>query len=306
MKGPVPEAARAIARAAYVFLYPLVVNYGAAYETAIDRSSAYSGFGRWRRWRDVVHTPRPGRPAVEHGACAWLDLGPEPWILMSRATEPGRSSTQCLDLWGFTPVVHGVDRCRRASGAPILMSGPSGADSLAHGVEMRVRSETRLVRVCCTGHPWSTGHGRGFGAVEVPRLMPLSVYLGCDTPPPLATPWFRWHDRVSSGPQFWACAAFALNLISPHPDDLGILDVLGRIGIAAGAPPRHDAFSDEVLGAMDMGMYEAIDDLLCGEAGGGRSPGTRRQMDSDYLARAAAALVQSNERSPIRSDLRRS
>ena len=297
MRGPVPEVARAVARAAYVFLYPLVVNYGAAYETAIDQSSAFSGFGRWQRWRDVVHRPRGRRPAVEHGACTWLDLGPEPWILMSRPADPGRSSTRCLDLWGFTPEVRGVDRWRRASGAPILMSGPSGADSLPHGVETRVRSETRLVRVCCTAHLCSTGRQRGLGAVEVPRLMPLSAYVGRDEPPQLATPWFRWHDGVSSGPQFWACAAFALTLIRPHPDDLGIFDVLRRIGIAAGDPPRRDAFSDEVLWAIDMGMHEGIHDLLCGafgEDGGGRSPGTRRQMDSDYLARAVAALVQPN------------
>lgn len=46
--GPTPEAARATSRAAYVFLYPLVVNYGLAHEMAIDRSSAPAGFGRWR------------------------------------------------------------------------------------------------------------------------------------------------------------------------------------------------------------------------------------------------------------------
>ena len=280
-----------------MFLYPLVVNYGAAYETAIDQTSASAGFGRWRRWRDGVHTPRRGPPVVEHGACAWLDLGPEPWILMSQPAEPGRSSTRCLDLWGFRPEVDGVDRRRRASGASILMSGLSGDDPLPHGVEMRVHSETRLVRVCCAGHLCSTGDRRGVGAVEVPRLMPLSAYLGRDAPPPIATPWFRWHDGVSSDPEFWACAAFALSLIRPHPDDLGILEVLRRIGIAAGAPLRHDAFGDDVLRAIDMGMHEAIDDLLCGafgEAGVGRSPGTRRQMDSDYSARARATLVQSN------------
>ena len=297
VRGPVPELARAIARAAYVFLYPLVVNYGAAYETEIDQTSASAGFGRWRRWRDGVHTPRRGRPVVEHRACAWLDLGPEPWILMSQPAEPGRSSTHCLDLWGFRPEVDGVDRRRRASGASILMSGLSRDDPLPHGVEMRVRSETRLVRVYCAGQLDSTGDRRCPGAVEVPRLMPLSAYLGRDAPPPIATPWFRWHDGVSSDPEFWACASFALSLTWPHPDDLGILEVLRRIGIGAGAPLRHDAFGDDVLRALDMGMYEAIDDLLCGafgEAGVGRSRGSRRQMDNDYLARAVATLVQPN------------
>ena len=43
---PTPDAARAIARAAYIFLYPLVVNYGAAYEMAIEPRSARDGFGR--------------------------------------------------------------------------------------------------------------------------------------------------------------------------------------------------------------------------------------------------------------------
>ena len=63
--GPTPEAAHAIARAAYIFLYPLVVNYGAAYQLAIDPTSGSGGFGRWHRRRTVAPISGGASPVQE-------------------------------------------------------------------------------------------------------------------------------------------------------------------------------------------------------------------------------------------------
>ena len=123
--------------------------------------------------------------------------------------------------------------------------------------------------------------------------MALSTYLGRDAPRPPPTSWFRWHEAVPSGPAFWDCAASALSLTEPHPDDFTIMELLGEIGIVAGAPRRPGAFSESVTWAIDIGMYEAIDDLLRSASGvrQDRAQGTRRQMDRDYFARAVRALA---------------
>jgi hypothetical protein len=291
--GPTPEAASAISRAAYVFLYPLVVNYGAAYEMAIDRSPAHAGFGRWRRWRTAVRVPGRAGLAVKQVSCTWLDLGPESMIFMPLPPERGRCATQWVDLWGLTPEGSGVDEHRSATGAPVLITA-SQDDALRHGVEAEVRSETRLVNVWCT---WdlcsSTTRPHDLGAVEEPVVMPLSAYLGRDAPLPPPTSWFRWHDAVQSGPAFWDVAAFALSLTEPHPDDFPILELLEEIGIVAGDRRRTDAFSESVTRAIDIGMYEAIDELSRSASGlrQGGFQGTRRQMDRDYFARGIRALA---------------
>ena len=303
---PTPEAARAISRAAYVFLYPLVVNYGAAYEVAIDGSSAHAGFGRWWRWRTAVRVPGRVGLAVKQVSCTWLDLGPEPMVFLPRPPGPERGATQWVDLWGFTPEKSGIDEDGTAPGAPVLITANQD-DALRHGIKAEVRSETRLVNVCCT---WdlcsSTTRPHDLSAVEESVMMPLSAYLGRDASPrPPPTSWFRWHDAVPSGPAFWNVANFALSLTEPHPDDLAILELLGEIRILAGGSDRANTFSESVTSAIDIGMHEAIDDLSHGTSGVRRRGfrGTRRRMDRDYFARAIQAHARPRHGHPRRVGL---
>ena len=291
-RGPTPEAARAIARAAYIFLYPLVVNYGAAYEMAIDPQAA-GDFGRWRRRRTVARKPGRAREVVRQVSCTWLDLGPQPMLLLAPPHGWGGCVTQSFDLWGFTPEVSGVEPQRRATGAPFLISA-FPQDAACAGTDAEVRSETRLMSVCCTQYlPPPSSRPLRAGMVEDPVVMPLSSYLGFDAPPPWPTNWFRWHEAVLTGPDFWGCAAFALSLARPHPDDLAILGRLREIGVVAGVDRDPGTFDEAVTWAIDLGMYQAIEELVR-TAGGvrvGRSWPTRRQVDRDYFARAVRALA---------------
>ena len=79
------DDARAIAKEAYIFNYPLVMMYRTMYLQAIDTtSSSYSGgFGEWLHLgtsspkdTDIV-SPNNDTPY----SYAWVDLRAEPWVL---------------------------------------------------------------------------------------------------------------------------------------------------------------------------------------------------------------------------------
>jgi len=79
------DEARAIAKEAYIFNYPLVMYYRTMYLQAIDKDSeSFSGgFGQWLHLgtsspkdTDIV-TPNNDSPY----SYAWVDLRAEPWVL---------------------------------------------------------------------------------------------------------------------------------------------------------------------------------------------------------------------------------
>ena len=77
---PIPAWSGAVARDAYFFTYPLLMNYRTMYMQAIK------GDGRFGKWQhlglsspadtDIV-TPNNDTPY----SYAWLDLRAEPWVL---------------------------------------------------------------------------------------------------------------------------------------------------------------------------------------------------------------------------------
>ena len=91
------DEARAIAKEAYIFNYPLVMMYRTMYLQAIDKDSkSYSGgFGKWinlgtssPKDTDIV-SPNNDSPY----SYAWVDLRAEPWVLTMPTIENNRFYT---------------------------------------------------------------------------------------------------------------------------------------------------------------------------------------------------------------------
>ena len=105
-ESPTPEEARAIAKEAYIFNYPLVMMYRTMWLQAIDpKSKSFSGgFGQWLHLgtsspkdTDIV-SPNNDSPY----SYSWVDTRAEPWVLTMPKIEESRFYTsQWDDLWGF-------------------------------------------------------------------------------------------------------------------------------------------------------------------------------------------------------------
>ena len=92
--------ARASAKDAYIFTYPLVLHYRTMFRQAIKQGE----FGRWLHLGFAspadtsIVTPNNDTPY----SWAWVDLRTEPWVLTMPKIDEGRYYTsQWNDLWGY-------------------------------------------------------------------------------------------------------------------------------------------------------------------------------------------------------------
>lgn len=297
MKTLTPRRARAAATTAYLFTYPLVMNYRGMYYRAVDPSAgAFSGgFGTWRY--TVVSEPRtngPGRPREDVVySSIWLDLRAEPWWCTLGPVSPEVSFVgQLVDLWGFL-----VDDCGAGHRAheSVLVAKPGLVYDVPSAVSGVVRGESGFA-VLLTETRWRDPYK--LPGVEPVRpdiaLEPVSVHLGRAEPSPApALTWWPWHEGLESTAEFWSCANFALSLTIPHDDDRPILDRIAEIGVVPGAAWDASAYPDEILRAIQEGIDDALSDVLEAAAEPGvRQPRhlRRAEMDRDYFGRAVGAL----------------
>ena len=144
-----PDEAKAIAKEAYIFNYPLVMMYRTMYLQAIDaQSKSYSGgFGKWLHLgtsspkdTDIV-SPNNDSPY----SYAWVDLRAEPWVLTMPKIEANRFYTsQWDDLWGFVldnpgSVEDGND------GVSVLLASPTWKGELPKGVKRVIHGDTEFL-----------------------------------------------------------------------------------------------------------------------------------------------------------------
>jgi hypothetical protein len=190
------RSAVALARDAYVFAYPLVMNYRTMFMQAIKGDGA---FGKWRHLGlstpadfDIV-TPNNDTPY----SYAWVDLRAEPWVLTMPKIEPKRFYTsQWDDYWGYVldnpgSVIDGND------GHSYLMASPSWKGTTPAGITRVVRGESDLIGTLTRTQAIG-------GEQDLPRvkeiqqnykLQPLSKFLGTPTPAPEAgIKWPTWTE----------------------------------------------------------------------------------------------------------------
>lgn len=138
---PSPQEIRAIAKDAYIFSYPVVMNYRTMYMQAIEGDRE---FGKWLHLglaspadTDIV-TPNNDTPY----SYAWLDLRAEPWVLTMPKIEKDRFYTsQWDDFFGYVldnagSVVDGND------GGSYLLASPSWKGETPKGITRVIRGES--------------------------------------------------------------------------------------------------------------------------------------------------------------------
>lgn len=295
-----PDHARTVAKAAYIFLYPLVVTYGAMYRQAVDTTSASygGGFGRYRH----VRTAPVGAPVGngDRGAgvrsSVWLDVRSEPLVLTP--PKPCRRLpcvTRWADLWTFAVDVAAVGDNDGRSRGSVVVAAPTWEGRLPDDVDGVVRGESPFVCSSTTTHsPDPVDVALVIDGLNATVLEPLSRHVGRPAPrgaPPIG--WWPWTDGIEATEQFWSCASFALALTTPHPRDRLLLERIAEIGVVAGRPWDPRPLSAEIVDAIDVGVDDAVTDLLRAAA----QPldptllhRSRNDTDSDYFTRALAAM----------------
>lgn len=294
-----PEHVRQIAAEAYIFSYPLIMNYATLYKQAVDsHASEYTGgFGRFRHYgfatdqnKDIV-SPNNDTPY----SWGWVDLRAEPWVLIMPPVDGNRYYTsQWDDMWGFVLDSPGSVRDGQQGGA-YLIAPVNWHGKVPAGIRRVIRSESlfagTLTRTGASG-PEDIAQVQAIQAGY--RLMPLHRYL--HQPAPQPAPEIRWLPFVPGDektPEAFKYVNFMLPYIVPDARDKAMLEKMATLGIAAGKPWDTTMFTPATNAALQEGIADAMKKLAA-QVKQAKSAGlfnTREHIQTDYLDRMLGVYV---------------
>ena len=178
-----PGEARAIAREAYVYGFPLVDNYRIQHSYFVDRSDLeYKA--SWNTIKNnarvytpadkAIQTPNSDTPYSQLGA----DLRAEPLVLTMPLVEKERYfSAQFIDLYTFNFAYVGSRTGN--NGGKFLLAGPRWKGQKPDGIQSLIRCETDLAFVLYRTQLFSPDDIDNVQKIQAGyKVEPLSAFLG--------------------------------------------------------------------------------------------------------------------------------
>jgi hypothetical protein len=301
------EEARAIAKEAYIYAYPMADNYRIqfAYFVAKDNTEykgPYNVIASTARVftpdDKVVQTPNSDTPYSMLG----LDLRAEPLVLTIPSMEKNRYfSVQLVDYY-----THNFDyigtRTTGNGGGNFLIAGPNWKGETPKGITKVIRSETEIVLAIYRTQLFNPADLDKVKKIQSGyKVQPLSAFLG--QPAPAAAPDIAFIKPLTAAQQktsldIFNILNFQLQFCPTHPSETALRERFSRIGIVPGQPFDSTKFSPEILAALHQGIGDAWVDFAGfkakmdkKEVTSGDVFGTREYLKNNYLYRMAAAIL---------------
>ncbi|KUI33392.1 cell envelope protein [Mycobacterium sp. IS-1496] len=302
-----PDEARAIAKEAYIYGFPIVDNYRVQYAYYVDKDNPeYKG--GWNQIHSTarvytpedktVQTPNSDTPYSMLGA----DLRAEPLVLTVPPIEQDRYySLQFIN--GYTNNIAYVgSRTTGNGGGKYLFAGPGWQGGTPDGIDEVIRSDTDLAGVIYRTQLFGPSDIESVKKIQAGyQVAPLSVYLNAPPPPgappidfvPPLTP-----EQQRTSPQFFEILNFALRTAPVLPNEREMRNRFARIGIGPDGDFDADALTPEMRSAVEGGMADAwdeFDDFKKNEVETGKVEpaqffGTAEDLKGNYLYRMAGAV----------------
>jgi hypothetical protein len=308
MGGPTPGEARAIAKDAYIYGFPLVDNYRVNHSYFVDSKSPEFK-ATWNTINNVarvftpedksIQTPNSDTPYSTLG----LDLRAEPIVLTIPPIDKDRYfSVQLIDSY-----THNFDyigsRTTGNGGGRFMVAGPSWKGEKPEGVDRIYRCETQFAFALYRTQLASPADIVNVKAVQAGyKVETLSQLLGTPAPtaaPALAFPAPLTLEEQRSSPEFFGILNFVLGNCPAHPSEIAVRTRFATIGIAEGKSFKPGDLSPDILQAVKDGIADAwaefgafktgeVDTL---KVGSGDVFGTRDYLKNNYLYRMAGAIL---------------
>jgi len=264
-----PEEARAIARDAYIYGFPMVMNYKTLYNYAIDTSNPeYKGPFNQVSCDARLFTPEDKAvvtPNADTPYCMfWIDLRAEPMILSVPEMEPDRYySFQLVDLYTYNFAYVGTLTTGNGAGT-FLIAGPDWKGKKPKGVTGVIRSETDYIFVIVRTQLFGPDDlARVKEIQDAYHLQPLSAFLGTQAPPARPSPKFpAWAEGAQFDERFFSYLDFMMSLLGrPGPGEEELWDRLARLGIGPGNTFDFAALPADIQEALKAGRDEGFAEI---------------------------------------------
>jgi hypothetical protein len=302
-----PAEARAIAKEAYIYGFPMVDSYRILNAYFVNReSSEYKA-----PWNQISNVPRvytPEDKAVQTPnsdtpySTVGLDLRAEPIVLTVPPIEKKRYfSIQLIDLYTFNIGYIG-SRATGNDGGSFLIAGPGWKGETPKGVKNVIRSETELVLAVYRTQLFNPGDLDNVKKVQAGyKVQPLSAFLGQSARQ--AAPAVNFIKPLTPTTQktsleFFNLLNFLLQFCPTQQSEKELMARFARIGVGAGKTFDAANLSPEMKTAIEQGMADAWADqaalkkrIDAKELTSGDMFGTREYLKNNYAYRMAGAVI---------------
>ncbi|WP_312365073.1 DUF1254 domain-containing protein [Ensifer sp.] len=303
-----PDEARAIARDATIYGFPMVDNYRiqhsyfvdaggpefkAPWNTLVNNARVYTPEDK------AIQTPNSDTPYSYVGA----DLRAEPLVFTVPAIDKDRYySLQFIDLYTFNFAYVGSRATGNEAGS-YLLAGPNWKGETPSGVKAVIRSETEFAFVLYRTQLFNPGDIENVKTIQAGyKVEPLSTFLGQPAPAPapavdFIAPLSAPDEKTS--PDFFKVLNFILQFCPTHPSETALMQRFADLNVGAGKTFDFEAFPPDVQKAITDGMADAwaafkqhketmID---TGKASSADAFGTREFLKNDYMRRMSGAAL---------------
>ncbi len=264
-----PEEAQAIAKEAYLYGFPMVMNYKTMWNYAVDKDNPeYKGPFNQKSCEARLYTPEDKAvvtPNADTPYCMfWMDLRAEPLVLSVPKMEEGRYySFQLIDLYTHNFAYVGSLTTGSEAGR-YLLAGPRWDGDKPEGITDVIRSETDVI--------FNVTRTQLFGPDDLEKvqtiqgqykLEPLSAFQGKDAPAASAKPDFpEWVEGSQFDERFLLYLDFIMDLLEkPGQGEDALWQDLARLGVGPGKTFRLEALPDETVQALKAGVKKGFAEI---------------------------------------------
>lgn len=278
--------ATTIAKEAYLYGFPMVMNYKTIYNYVVDKKNPeYKG--PFNKLLCVARLFAPDDKAIvtpnaDTPYCFfWMDVRAEPLVLSVPEMEPDRFyHFQLIDLYTHNFAYVGTLTTGNGAGK-FLITGPGWDGEKPEGVTDVIRSETGLV--------FNVTRTQLFGPDDLAKvkeiqasygLQPLSAFLGAEAPPAKVVPDFpKWVEGSQFDERFFGYLDFMMSLLErPGAGEKALWDRLAHLGIGPENTFDFAALPSDIQDALKAGAKEGFAEM----------ENMVREFGSDPLASAKA------------------
>ncbi|CAI3800612.1 DUF1254 domain-containing protein [Pseudarthrobacter sp. MM222] len=302
-----PAEARAVAKEAYVYGFPVVDGYRIMYAYYVDRGNPEFK-APWNQLKNIPRVYTPEDKAVQTPnsdtpySMIGLDLRAEPMVLSVPKIEKERYfSIQLIDLYTHNFAYLG-SRVTGNDGGSFLIAGPGWTGETPEGVTKVIRAETALMLAVYRTQLFKPDDLDNVQKIQAGyTAQPLSAFLSqpsAPAAPPIDFPKPLTQEEEKSSLEIFNLLNFLLQFCPTHPTEGELMKRFARIGIGPGQTLDVDKLDPGIGEGLGQGIRDAWQDFAdlkkqvdAGEVTSGQLFGTREYLQNNYLYRMTAAKL---------------
>lgn len=260
--------AKQIAKDAYVYGFPLVLNYKTMYDYAVNtKSPEYKGDFNELACVARVFTPEDKTiitPNSDTPYCmTWVDLRAEPVVFTIPEIEKERFyEVQLIDLYTHNAAYISTVAKGNVAGK-YLLTGPDWKGEVPKGITKVIPFETKFIfSIHRTQLLNSADIDNVINIQNAYRVETLSAFLGTEAPiasAPIDFP--EWKEGAEFNEQSLSYLDFMLTLVKSPQQEQSLIDQLAKIGLAGEGDFDITTLPVEIQQALAEGVKDAFSEI---------------------------------------------